>query len=687
MNTFTTHLIRHKGLLVLLAILVSALMLLAVFQSAKALAVTTYYVIASSDEADALPGNCLCLTALGSCSLRAAIQEANACPGAQTIRFIGSPYILPTTALPPLTDNGTTINGSDVWQVSPGGVPFPGVTVDGNGQPFNGLVITATKCAVYGITIINFGHNGVYLYDGAQYNNIGGWDTNERNIISINGWNGVRIEGTATMSNTVAQNYIGTNSLGTGVFWGLYLHWGNSQHGVSVWDGQGNQVVHNLVADNGWSGVTVDAASGVQVNDNHIGMDVNGQPLGNVYFGVQVSHGADPKVSYNEIAFNKRGIHIDGGSHPWIYHNTIYSNTANMLTPPQGGGILVSGATTFPLIDLNEIYSNTAQFGGGIAVRGNANSMINENTIRHNRAYTAGHMIGGGGIFITGASATILDNQILTNTSTGDFLAFPSSDGGGIYLEYVGSATVQRNTIQGNVVEGNNGGGGGINITGRGIVNILRNRIIGNSSSTASYNGSGIHISNDPASSKITLEGNWIALNKYSDGAVYLYASDYVTLTNNVIAHNTDPGLYIQDSGDHIKSIHNTIARNDGSGIVLHGSHLDLYNTIVVSNTWYGIEVMDDFFLAQTHNAGWGNGLGMSNGGMSFYIEADPLFFDASKDLYALKPASPCIDAGHSPHSSPTSYNQVSRPQGSLCDIGAYEMPLPLYLPVVFRNY
>jgi hypothetical protein len=39
------------------------------------------------DSADAVPGNGVCLSTSGGCTFRAAIQEANALPGADTITF------------------------------------------------------------------------------------------------------------------------------------------------------------------------------------------------------------------------------------------------------------------------------------------------------------------------------------------------------------------------------------------------------------------------------------------------------------------------------------------------------------------------------------------------------------------------------------------------------------------------
>src|SRR5438445_13495796 len=67
---------------------------------------TTFTVNVTGDGQDANPGNGICATAAGNCSLRAAIQEANANAGKDTINFnipgAGVHTISPSTDLPPI---------------------------------------------------------------------------------------------------------------------------------------------------------------------------------------------------------------------------------------------------------------------------------------------------------------------------------------------------------------------------------------------------------------------------------------------------------------------------------------------------------------------------------------------------------------------------------------------------------
>ena len=58
--------------------------------------------------------------------------------------------------------------------------------------------------------------NGIRIYNGAQYNTIGGDTEGERNLISGNGDLGIRIDGANTSNNTISGNFIGTNADGSG---------------------------------------------------------------------------------------------------------------------------------------------------------------------------------------------------------------------------------------------------------------------------------------------------------------------------------------------------------------------------------------------------------------------------------------------------------------------------------------
>src|SRR5918998_3448569 len=147
------------------------------FHAALAGAGTQFTVNTTSDARDAHPGNGVCATIAGACTLRAAIQEANALPGADVIDVPTGTYAL---AIPPLNQNDITtgdlditdslaINGTGAGStIVDAGTPPSGaspqvhgldrlfeVLVDGGTVSFSGLTLSDGTAAEYGGAIAN----------------------------------------------------------------------------------------------------------------------------------------------------------------------------------------------------------------------------------------------------------------------------------------------------------------------------------------------------------------------------------------------------------------------------------------------------------------------------------------------------------------------------------------------------
>lgn len=61
------------------------------FVASGAVVARTFHVDQfNADMVDVVPGDCVCNTSVGSCTLRAAVMEANQCPGPDTIRFVSA---------------------------------------------------------------------------------------------------------------------------------------------------------------------------------------------------------------------------------------------------------------------------------------------------------------------------------------------------------------------------------------------------------------------------------------------------------------------------------------------------------------------------------------------------------------------------------------------------------------------
>jgi hypothetical protein len=149
-----------------------------------------------------------------------------------------------------------------------------GVRISGDGTRNNQVLGNYIGTDVNGTADIANEDCGVWIYDGAQFNTIGG-DTNaKRNVISGNANTGVRISGEDTINNTVANNYIGVDTSGMAALGNMYgvaisngsqfntvgpdnLIANNYQHGIRVLDAdtKSNYIIQNSIYDNDSKGI------------------------------------------------------------------------------------------------------------------------------------------------------------------------------------------------------------------------------------------------------------------------------------------------------------------------------------------------------------------------------------------------------------------------------------------------
>jgi len=236
------------------------------------------------------------------------------------------------------TVEGNVISGNDGAGVAMEGSGTNGNTVKGNYVGTNADGTAAIPNA-----------SGVSISGGAQ-NIIGGSTAGDRNVISGNDYDGVRIIGSGANGNTVKGNYIGTNADGTAAI--------PNASGVTIAHGAQNNSVGgstagegNVISGNGTDGVTIwDDANGNTVEGNYIGTDASGTAaLPNGWNGVNIWHGAQNNTvggtaagEGNTIAFNNQdGVQVDGAATTGntIRGNSIHSNGGKGIAN-QGGGNL-----------------------------------------------------------------------------------------------------------------------------------------------------------------------------------------------------------------------------------------------------------------------------------------------------------------------------------------------------------
>ncbi|MFN7929756.1 MAG: CARDB domain-containing protein, partial [Blastocatellia bacterium] len=288
---------------------VQGLVLLSRDQSApitvRAVPEATFVVNSTSDLGDALPGDGICSSARAGaavCTLRAAIEEANATAAADTITFTigtGQQTILLNTPLPDIT-NPVTIDGtSQPIVINPGPNYTGGVaafTLSSNTNTIRGLTIAnfTSSFAVYVLGTSNnviegntlTGNIAGVVLSRAPNNLIGGTTAAARNVIGGHSSNGIIIDTNASMGNRVLGNYIGTDSTGTK---------GNGNgYGIAIFFAANNTIggttagARNVIAANRLAGIRVfgglgaNAANGNTIQGNYIGVDATGTgALGN----------------------------------------------------------------------------------------------------------------------------------------------------------------------------------------------------------------------------------------------------------------------------------------------------------------------------------------------------------------------------------------------------------------------
>ena len=434
---------RRKSIAVVLA-LVAALIPFAPIPAQAA----TFTVNSNGDQPDIDAGDGTCLTSAESCTLRAAIGEANALSGADVINFNidGSPIITVSGSSLPAIIEQLTIDGT----TQPGYVEQPVIELTwggGDGTAGLGLQVSTHGTLIKGLAITGFGTGVQFDQSGELQNQIS--DSfigtangiaakpntfgirvfsccnliGPNNVISGNTSDGILITGSAATGSSVFTNLIGTTASGVAPL-------GNNA-GISLQNGTtGNLINANTIAGN-QIGIVVQAP-GNRVMDNDIGLD----GLGNVSHGVLIDTNdttvgllADGLGLPNRIVGNGgNGVMVLTGVRNRISNNVIRDNgglgieLSNEGVTPNDEGDVDTGPNTlinFPVIGA-ESGGVAASFDGEVGLGG---STVTIELFSVASCDITG--FGEGDTFVTSQSASADDN--------GDVLVTFPDLGEGIY--------------------------------------------------------------------------------------------------------------------------------------------------------------------------------------------------------------------------------------------------------------
>ena len=342
----------------------------------------TFVVNSTGDASDAAPGNGACSTGgtnsqgASECTLRAALEEANAFTGADTVNFnmpVTEPgysaaplsyTTQPALALPTVSTvvviNGSTqpdfpgtpivvldgvsagggvhgllfANGSDgstvrnlqVNRFSANGIEIQagadGITIAGNWIGSDGS----------GASAPGNGNNGINMQGGSG--TIGGTGAGDRNVINNNGNEGINLTGGGATANQILGNHIGLEYDGSSGS-------GNGDVGIAILTGASGNTIGGLIAaarnviSMNFEGMEINSANNT-VTGNYIGTDAGGTlDRGNRSDdGIEIQAGGNDNTiggtaasAANLIAFNQlHGVNVVTGTGNRILSNSIHSN-------------------------------------------------------------------------------------------------------------------------------------------------------------------------------------------------------------------------------------------------------------------------------------------------------------------------------------------------------------------------
>ena len=430
----------------------------------------TFVVNVTSDASDADLNDNVCKTQLGECSLRAAIEQANASDAAVVIEFnvegVGPHTIQPGAMLPditqPVTIDGYTQPGASENTLDAGSNAVLRIELDGSlavGSNVHGLRITAGNSTVRGLVINRFSGNGIVLSgsgsgsnriegnyigtntrstlalgnnagvvigSGASSNVIGGTTPAARNIISGHINSGGIVIGGDSDNNRIEGNYIGIDATGTADL--------GNRRGIRLESGASGNVIggttagaRNVISENNLEGIRIigSETDNNRIEGNYIGTDATGTLDRGNGWGAVAQNGASGNViggttagARNIISGNSlAGVEFNnpGATGNLVQGNFIGTDVTGTVALGNNWGVrILLGAT-------DNTIGGTEEGAGNIIAFNQADGVAVED------GTTTGNAILGNSIFLNGGLGIDLGDDGVTSNDAGDGDAGPNN--------------------------------------------------------------------------------------------------------------------------------------------------------------------------------------------------------------------------------------------------------------------
>ncbi|MBK7894131.1 MAG: CSLREA domain-containing protein [Anaerolineaceae bacterium] len=664
----------------------------------KASPAATFVVNSTVDAVDANPGDGVCETAVaGQCTLRAAVMEANASSGLDTINLSANTYNL--TILGAEEDLGETgdLDITDDLFLNGDSAVTTILNGSGNDRVFHITSTGSIHVSISNLTIQNgvFDEssnvaepNGGGIYIPHQGATVFITDTvflNNRAFGSSLSGSGGAIYNSGSLQISSTEVFTNGSPGGHGLFNSGDLSVKNSTFGFNSIEFAGpGGTIYNT------GKLTVNGTS-FHNNYSYAGGGVHNSPTG-------IATLDDVNIFSNTVYLNGGGVFNFGTI--TVTNSTIHHND-NTTSP--GGGI-----SNFGVFILNNsmVHHNAAEgfaLGGGIAISDGVFE-INNSTVYSNSAGI------GGGIYLEDGelllNSSIISGNVADTTGGGIYTLKPVSvensnisdnvaaEGGGIFVD--GTAfTITNSTIENN--QANSAAGIGLYNTAQASMH----------NSTVSYNsaiteGGGLFV--DSTSTAVLATSTFSHNSATTGGGIY--NNGLLNATNTTVSHNAASseggGIWHGGLGTNEVTFTNvTLAENsspNGSGIYqANFAAITITNTIIASN---GVENCNLALTASSYSLEDKNDCGFV--GIGDQIDIDPMLGPLQNnggvtDTFAPLENSPAIDAGSNANCLATDQRGISRPIDgdgdgtAVCDIGAVEVEIVtetmqyLYLPIIVK--
>jgi hypothetical protein len=357
--------------------------------------------------------------------------------------------------LPHITVDDLTINAID-----------RGVILDGSNLPdeiTTGLILQADNSTIQGLQVQGFQNDGIVL-NKATNSLIGGdFLAGEGNVVSGNGWRGIRLSGSNTANNVIAGNILGADPSG--------MHaTPNGETGILVEAGAHHNTIGgtlpgygNLISGNIQQGIVIlgNGTDHNTIQGNLIGTDLTGDGLLGNGMGIHISEGpnntligGDSLDARNIIAGNGgSGIDIAGigTDDNLVQGNYIGVNRLGTASLPNYYGVFISDGAKRSIVggdtpNLRNVISGNQSVGVLINGSFTSGSVVQGNYIGTDSSGTEAIPNLSHGIEIANSKDTLIGgvmpengNLISSNLGAGIAVMGNSSTGNTVQGNYVGS--------------------------------------------------------------------------------------------------------------------------------------------------------------------------------------------------------------------------------------------------------